>query len=189
MTESSVVLIGPAAVGKSTVGPLLADRLGTSFVDLDGVAASYYAEAGRSLNTFVAKVDEFGYPDAHRWWQSARLHAVRRVLEDHPGAVVALGAGHSHFEDTMHAKAVEGLLRDQIVVLLMPEPDPHRSITTLRRRAEASKGHDWIRDGVDYLDLWVRSPQNRSLADHVVYCLDRSPGTLASDVAEKLSRL
>lgn len=87
-----MVLIGPAAVGKSTIGPLLAASVGSPFVDLDEVVGRYYSEAGMSLDEFRTKIDAVGYAAAHRWWQPARINALHRVLDDYPGTVVAVGA-------------------------------------------------------------------------------------------------
>lgn len=90
-----MVLTGPAAVGKSTIGPLLAASVGLPFVDLDEVAGRYYGEAGMNLDDFRTKIDAVGYVAAHRWWRPARVNALQRVLEDCPGFVVAVGAGHT----------------------------------------------------------------------------------------------
>ena len=47
MTWPAAVLIGPPGAGKSAVGPLLAERLGTSFRDTD---ADIEAAAGQSVS-------------------------------------------------------------------------------------------------------------------------------------------
>ena len=41
-----VLLVGPRGAGKSTIGPLLAERLGVPFVDAD---AAIEADEGRSV--------------------------------------------------------------------------------------------------------------------------------------------
>jgi hypothetical protein len=183
-----VVLIGPAAVGKSTIGPLLAASVGLPFVDLDEVAGGYYSEAGMSLTDFRTKIDAVGYAAAHRWWQPARVNALQRVLDDCPGSVVAVGAGHTHFEDRQFADAAGSALRRHVVVLLLPERDRARSVALLRERSVASKRHDWRVGDIDYLDVWLRSDQNRRLSDHVVYLCGRTPIAVATHVAGVLER-
>lgn len=178
-----MVLIGPAAVGKSTIGPLLAASVGLPFVDLDEVAGRYYGEAGMNLDDFRTKIDAVGYVAAHRWWQPARVNALQRVLEDCPGFVVAVGAGHTHFEDRQFADAAASALERHVVVLLLPECDRARSVALLRQRSVASKRHDWRVGDIDYLDVWVRSDQNRRLADHVIYLCGRTPIVAATQVA------
>ncbi|MGW9205012.1 shikimate kinase, partial [[Kitasatospora] papulosa] len=46
MSAPLIVLVGPMGVGKSTVGELLADRLGTTYRDTD---ADVVAAAGKSI--------------------------------------------------------------------------------------------------------------------------------------------
>ncbi|MEV7089192.1 shikimate kinase [Streptomyces sp. NPDC093085] len=77
-----VVLVGPMGVGKSTVGELLAARLGTVFRDSD---ADIVAEQGRSIAEIF--VDE-GEPR----FRALERAAVRRALAEHTG-VLALGGG------------------------------------------------------------------------------------------------
>jgi shikimate kinase len=70
--ESSVVLLGPPATGKSTVGPLIAALLERDFVDLDEIGDEYYSEVGQPLRLLRARIDEDGFAAAHFWWQPAR---------------------------------------------------------------------------------------------------------------------
>ncbi|MGW0987566.1 shikimate kinase [Streptomyces sp. NPDC002486] len=82
MSGPLVVLVGPMGVGKSTVGQLLAERLGVSYRDTDD---DIVAEQGRAVAEIF--VDE-GEP-AFRAIEKA---AVRRAIAEHDG-VLALGGG------------------------------------------------------------------------------------------------
>jgi shikimate kinase len=77
-----VVLVGPMGVGKSTVGQLLADRLGVVYRDTDD---DIVAEQGRSIAEIF--VDE-GEPA----FRAIEKQAVHRALAEHDG-VLALGGG------------------------------------------------------------------------------------------------
>ncbi|MEU3631505.1 shikimate kinase [Streptomyces fradiae] len=77
-----VVLVGPAGVGKSTVGRLLAERLGAGYRDTDDDVA---AGRGRSIPEIFAEEGETVFRDLER-------RAVRRALAGH-GGVLALGGG------------------------------------------------------------------------------------------------
>lgn len=78
--DRPVVLVGLRAVGKSTVGPLLARHLGLGFVDLDECIQFALATDCCSLHgpTIAEWVDEHGW-DAFRDRESAELE---RVLAD-----------------------------------------------------------------------------------------------------------
>ncbi|MGW4911491.1 shikimate kinase [Streptomyces sp. NPDC004270] len=77
-----VVLVGPMGVGKSTVGQLLAERLGVGFRDTD---EDIVAAEGRAIaDIFVAE----GEPV----FREIEKRAVEVALADHEG-VLALGGG------------------------------------------------------------------------------------------------
>ena len=183
-----VVLIGPVCVGKSTVLPLVAARLGRPHVDLDDVAEPYYEEVGHGRDRLHEIGAARGDLGAYLWWQEAHPHAVRRVLEDHPGAVIALGAGHTTYADASRFEEVRQLLEPHDVVLLLPGPDHAASLTLLRDRAMRLNGMDWIMDGVDVLEQWVTGDQNRALATVTVHTGDRSPEAIAAEIVTALGR-
>ena len=77
-----IVLTGFMGSGKSTVGPLVAQRLGWKFVDVDDVIE---AEAGTSITSLFATEGEVAFRD--------REHAaIARLTADHE-MVMALGGG------------------------------------------------------------------------------------------------
>ncbi|MEU5086688.1 shikimate kinase [Streptomyces sp. NPDC021356] len=77
-----VVLVGPMGVGKSTVGQLLADRLGVAYRDTDD---DIVAEQGRTIA-------EIFVDDGESAFRALEKQAVRRALAEHDG-VLALGGG------------------------------------------------------------------------------------------------
>lgn len=178
-----VALIGPAGAGKSTIGALVANRLGRRFVDVDDVGHRYYDGAGQPLDDLVERVANEGFAMAHRWWQPARL-AAASAIGDFPEAVIAFGAGHSHFEDDSYVTAIRLAFGAAFVVLLLPSKDPAQSVRVLRQRCMRDKGSDWVRDGHDYLVEWTHSSQNAALADCVVY----GEGRKATEIAEAVAQ-
>nr|WP_307841027.1 shikimate kinase [Streptomyces sp. GESEQ-4] len=78
----AIVLVGPMGVGKSTVGQLLAERLGVGYRDTDD---DIVAAEGRTIAEIF--VDE-GEPV----FRGIEKRAVRRALAEHDG-VLALGGG------------------------------------------------------------------------------------------------
>ncbi|MFH8222563.1 3-dehydroquinate synthase [Streptomyces sp. NPDC018057] len=78
----AVVLVGPMGVGKSTVGRLLAGRLGVAYRDTDD---DIVAEQGRAISEIFVDEGE----DAFR---ALEKDAVRRAVAEH-GGVLALGGG------------------------------------------------------------------------------------------------
>ena len=122
------VLIGPPATGKSTVAPLVASPLRSPWVDLDEIASPYYAEAGWSPAMLSYLPSELGWERFHASCEPALIHAVERCIQEHPGAVVALGAGHTHPTDPSLRPRVAQALKGAFVVLLRPTPDTNRPV-------------------------------------------------------------
>ena len=78
----AAILIGPPGAGKSTVGPLLAARLGVSFTDTD---AEVEVTANKPVSDIFVEDGEPAFRELER-------AAVVRVLEGSAG-VVAVGGG------------------------------------------------------------------------------------------------
>jgi shikimate kinase len=86
---SQSVLTGFMGSGKSTVGPLIAQRLGWRFIDVDDVIE---AEAGTTIAQIFAEKGEKAFRDAEQA-TIARLVGVERL-------VLALGGGAIEREET-----------------------------------------------------------------------------------------
>jgi len=89
VTAPRLVLVGPMGVGKSTVGALVAERLGCVYRDTDD---DIVAEQGRTIADIF--VDE-GEPV----FRAIEKQAVHKALAEHDG-VLALGGGAILDEDT-----------------------------------------------------------------------------------------
>lgn len=77
-----LVLTGPMGVGKSTVGRLLAERLGVGYRDTDD---DIVATEGRAVSDIFVE-------DGEPAFRALEKEAVRQALESHDG-VLALGGG------------------------------------------------------------------------------------------------
>ncbi|MFH8474430.1 3-dehydroquinate synthase [Streptomyces sp. NPDC018000] len=82
MSGPLIVLVGPMGVGKSTVGELLAERLGTTYRDTD---ADVVATAGKPIS-------EIFYDEGEEHFRELERQAVRTAVAEHSG-VLALGGG------------------------------------------------------------------------------------------------
>ncbi|QJS12997.1 shikimate kinase [Streptomyces argyrophyllae] len=99
-----VVLVGPMGVGKSTVGRLLAERLGVGYRDTD---EDIVAAGGRTIAEIFVDEGEAAF-------RALEKAAVRAALAEHRG-VVALGGGAVLDADT------RALLAGQRVLYLSME--------------------------------------------------------------------
>ncbi len=184
-----LVLIGPAGAGKTTLGDAVARLTGRPFVDIDAVAGPYYEEVGWSVSRLRERIRQVGRVAAESEWEPARAHAVERVVADHPGAVIALGAGHTCYSDSGHAARVRAALdRCSTVLFVLPDPDVARSLENLRVRSARTKGTDWIVDGHDFLSEWLHDTFSRSLATRIVHTVGETPRQTAERVVRLAGR-
>ncbi len=96
-----VVLVGPPGAGKTTVGTLLAQRLGVAFRDTD---ADVVATAGKPIA-------EVFIDDGEEHFRALERDAVARALREHDG-VLSLGGG------AVLSEATRDLLAHHVVALL-----------------------------------------------------------------------
>lgn len=89
MSGPLVVLVGPPGAGKSTVGRLLADRLGVAFRDTD---ADVEAAAGAAIGDIFVEHGEVYFRELER-------AAVAAAMAGHDG-VLAVGGGAVLDDDT-----------------------------------------------------------------------------------------
>lgn len=97
--NSTIILIGPLGAGKTTVGHLLAEKLGLPFCPVDTVRWAYYEKAG--YNKIVASqiaACEQGIRGVLRYSMPFDARMVEEVLADHHGVIV-FGASNSVYDD------------------------------------------------------------------------------------------
>ena len=82
MSSPVAILIGPPGAGKTTVGPLLADLLGTQFLDTDTLVERM---AGKP-------VSDIFITDGEAIFRELERAAVSQGVTSHPG-ILALGGG------------------------------------------------------------------------------------------------
>jgi len=96
--QPAIVLIGMPGAGKSTVGVLLAKRLGLGFVDTDILIQE---RAGRQLHEIL---DDAGYQELRRLEEEAILALEAR------GTVIATGGSAVYSERAMRRLGESGVL-------------------------------------------------------------------------------
>ena len=155
MEKTNLTLIGMPSSGKSTIGVLLAKRLGYSFVDVDIVIQE---KEGRLLKEIIAQEGMDGFLEVENRI-NAGIEAERAVIA--PGGSVIYGK-----EAMEHYKEIS-----QIVYLKLNFEDVERRIGNVVDRGVA------LRDGMTLRDLYdERVPYYEKYADITVDETGQTPG-------------
>ena len=123
----TIALSGFMAAGKSTVGPLVAERTGLPFVDTDAEVAR---RAGRSVAELFRDEGEAAFRAKER-------AVVTELLADGVPRVLALGGGTVTMRDLRHRLLDEGL----VVTLTATHAETLRRAGDLRQRPNLASTH------------------------------------------------
>ena len=189
MTESTnIIIIGPVGTGKSTQGQLIAKALNKRSLSLDSVANDYYEASGFGSLQFQEAKKEKGYLEAYRLWWPSLAYAAQQVVKDYNDCVIDFGAGHSHYEDEILFEGIrKALAHYQNVIFLLPARDLDRSVSILRQRSIEERKRDWIHDGYDFIEHWVKDDCNRLLSTKTFYTEGKTPEELRDEILESFN--
>ncbi|WP_326641830.1 shikimate kinase [Streptosporangium sp. NBC_01755] len=161
-----VVLIGPPGSGKSTIGQLLAGRLGVVFRDTD-----------TDVELTVGKpVSDIFIEDGEEFFRELEADAVRRALAEHDG-VLSLGGGAILTEATCELLAghpvvyLEVGLSNAVQRVGLASARP---LLVLNPRSQLKKLMD------------ARRPVYEKLARFVVVTDEREPGQIVDEIVRSL---
>lgn len=162
-----VLVMGVTASGKSTIGRLLAARLGLSFYDAD----DYHPPENRAK-----MAADIALGDADRWPWLARLAELSCAWQAAPGAVLACSALKRSYRQVL----LEHVRSPRVVYLELPRAEAER-------RLEGRRGqHAIVRDFAQLLDGQYRDlePPSEGLTLHA----ELSPAELVSQAVASLTR-
>lgn len=187
----TIILIGPLGAGKSTVGRLLAEKLGLPQCSLDDLRWGYFEEIGYDKE-LASKLFQTGkdIPEKLSYGKTFEVHAIERVLADHSHSVIDFGASNSVYEEQAQFERVaKALAPYPNVILLLPSPDPEVSVRILNTRLiriVKAKGEEVKQELFDLNEYFIRHPSNHQLAKMVIYTKDKTPEEICDEILGKL---
>lgn len=174
--RQGLALVGYRGTGKSTVGRIVAERLGRAFADAD---REVEALAGRPIRAIF---DEDGEPAFRDWESRVLLDLTTRLI----GGVVATGGGAILSEANRRALRNFGLV---VWLSAAPETLTHRLRSSRRgvedRPSLTPAGTLGEIAGV----LEMRTPLYREVAHVIVPTDDRTPEQVADAVLDAWSNI
>jgi shikimate kinase len=155
----NIILIGMPGAGKTTVGALLAKKLGRTFVDTDELIRK---ADGRELKDIVAE------EGLERFLEIQNAAIMQSKFKD---CVIATGGGVVKSDDLMQYLKMTG-----VIIYLRQEPDIlEQRLAPGRRLARA--------DGQTFRQLFEeREPLYVMYADRIVDCGEKTPEKIALEI-------
>ncbi|NEU74805.1 shikimate kinase [Hassallia byssoidea VB512170] len=177
---SDIILIGPKTTGKSTLGELLAQKLGIPQCSMDKLRWDYYKEINYDEELAKRIREKEGFIELYRYWKFFEAYAVERLLSEHSNCVIDFGGGHSVYEDDELFNRVQRVLESyNNVVLILPSPDLEESIQILNER-----NGGFVSKGFDFNEHFVKHHSNHNLAKFVVYTKDKTPEETRDEILQ-----
>lgn len=177
MPPMRIALVGFMGCGKSTVGPLLAARLGARFVDTDALIV---AEAGgRSIPSLFQEEGEAAFRD-----REAR--AIASVCASQESVVIATGGGA-----ILRDENVACLRGSSSVVWLAARPDVivARTLRDRNRPLLIGARTKEERQARILALIGERGPRYQAAAHLIVDTSDRAPLSIAREIERKVTTL
>lgn len=161
-SNSNIVIMGPIAVGKSSVAQELARELGRSRVELDEERERIYSQSDFSAEEMENHYSSEGIVGWYNYQKPYELLSVAVVLAENSNAVIDFGGGQSVYDDEKQAEEFLRLMEPvENSFLLMPYVDTEASIALLRARIG--------RDEATLNKIFVPSKTSRLAAKHIIY--------------------
>lgn len=174
--SKNILFIGPASVGKTTIGRLLADRIQWPFIDID-------EEFCKRIDLIPRYVKQKGYAA----YCKANSQLTERLLQENPKkSVFATPSGFlAHEECPDIVKKHEELIKNFTSILLLPGIDPHVVVNEIVKR-QINRWND-VDQETEQTRFLTRFKKYQNYGDFQIYSLE-SPETIVSQLLEKLSK-
>jgi adenylate kinase family enzyme len=182
-----IMLIGPWGAGKSTIGRLLARELDRPLVSVDEIRWRYMAEVGWEKTAEQAAFAEGGNMAVHRYWRPFILHAVRRLLAEHPDEILDFGGSDLCLDHADDLAQVQALLAPcPNVICVFPAPGLEEATAALAEVVR--QRHRPTINGMDATRFFLTHPSNAQLARHVVYTDGKTPAQTCAEILARIVR-
>lgn len=178
MDETTITLIGPLGVGKSTIADLLSSDLGLPRCCYDDLKLGYLADSGFELAEAHRIRDADGLYAMCMYTNRFGIDVLERVIREHPGHVIDFGAGSYCFELPEEIDRAEKAF-DPIAnaILLLPSEDLGTNVLSL----------PGVRERRYMNTYFIMHPMNEALSKHTVYTGGKTPKQSVAEIVDLLS--
>lgn len=186
----ALALIGPIRAGKSTVAPLLSERLGLPYVELDRLRWDYYPLVGYDAAHAQSIQETAGWLGVVEYAKPFDVAMIEQAVSEHLPCVMDFGGGHSVYADgALLARVARSLAAFDHVVLLLPSADVAESIAiTNARIMETVKRNGSTLDPrlLELNEHFIHHPANSQLATLTIYTSEQTPDQTCAEIVRRI---
>lgn len=170
--KSNIVLIGMRGTGKSTLGRIIAKKIGMDFVDTDD-----FIEKKNNMN--IKKAVE-----AKGWAYFRKLeNEAIKTLSSKKNTIISTGGGA-----VLDPKNVQNLRKNGVVFMLQADPGVLAQRIRAYGRLPSLTGHDSVKKELE--EVWQdRREKYFASADFIIDTSGISPNKVVSGIMEKLETI
>ena len=175
--SSTIILIGPIGVGKTTQAKLLSHRLSLPRCSYDEVKGKCWKEQGLTKGDAEEIEREKGTYAMLSYMNEFKAETVASIVADHPGYVIDFGGGAQTFDEPHQvAKVVDAFEAVNNVFLLLPSPNVEESINAL----------PGLKENLAINAYLIIHPTNAIYAKKTVFTLGKSSEQVMDEIIENL---
>ena len=174
-----VILIGPIGAGKTTIGRIVAEKLGVNFYSLDEEEKSYTLSHGYSDDYYETLRREQGLIAADKYRRSFFVEAIKSFLAAHDQGILELGGGHPIALNSTEQETIKKLLEPyKKVIFLMPTENIEEALDILKKRNQLTEPAE------DLNTIYFKDKTFWEIAKYIVYTKGRTVHETAKEVLE-----
>ena len=175
--SSTIILIGPIGVGKTTQAKLLSHHLSLPRCSYDEVKGKCWKEQGLTKGDAEEIEREKGTYAMLSYMNEFKAETVASIVADHPGYVIDFGGGAQTFDEPHQvAKVVDAFEAVNNVFLLLPSPNVEESINAL----------PGLKENLAINAYLIIHPTNAIYAKKTVFTLGKSSEQVMDEIIENL---
>jgi shikimate kinase len=173
-SNKNIFFVGPASVGKSTVGKLLAEKLDYVFVDID-------QEFRERIALIPDYVKSKGYVE---YCEANSILTDKLIEENRERTVFATPSGFLVHDYSPHLIEKHlNILKNYVSILLLPHRNPHEAVDLMIQRQRDRWGD--VKPEIERTRFLERFEKYKNYGDIQIYSLE-SPEVIVEEILFQL---
>ena len=192
LPRDEIILIGPMAVGKTTVSLLLSAKMNICNLPIDDVKWYYLLKNGYSISKANTILLDKGFQAKMKYFYNYfGIKEIKRILKDFKGGVFDFGATHTYFENVKVFKEIKKAFSPfHNIFLLLPTNNSDVNCSILKERMSfrykySDKKQQILKSYFKYNEKLIRSNTYCDLANHIIFTEAKSLNQICDEILSR----